>query len=50
MVRLSAGTAEHLRAAMEQMDLLLRTHHVEVGMGYLLAMLQHLGAVKRDIS
>jgi len=48
-VRLSAATMEHLRAALEQMDLLLRTRHVEVGMCYLLAMLQHMGAVKHGL-
>jgi len=48
-VLLSAATTEHLRAALEQMDLLLKTRHVEVGMCYLLAMLQHMGAVKHGV-
>ena len=48
-VRLSAATMEHLRAALEQMDLLIRTRHVETGMCYLLAMLQHMGAVRHRV-
>ena len=48
-LRLSAAATEHLRAALEQMDLLIRTRHVEVGMCYLLAMLQHMGAVRRGL-
>ena len=37
---------EHMRAVFEQMDLLLASGHVEMGLAHLVAMLQHLQAFR----
>lgn len=41
--------AEHLRAALEQMQHLRRTSHVDAGVCYLQAMLRHLEAVRKVV-
>ncbi|MFP3938448.1 MAG: hypothetical protein ACLFVW_08915 [Phycisphaerae bacterium] len=46
---LPAATADHLRAAMEQTELLLSTSRVERGLRHLLALLHHLREVQREI-
>jgi len=47
---LSHAAAGHLRAAMEQMDLLMEARHVEAGLGSLESMLRHLRAVRRTVA
>lgn len=47
--RLPQEADVHLRAALGQMDLLLRTEHCHEAVHYLLAMLRHLKAVRRHI-
>ncbi len=39
--------ADHLRAAFEQMDLLLRAEQEDAGLPYLVSMVQHLRAVRQ---
>ena len=46
-VWLPPDATQHLRQAMEQMDLLQRTQDSEQALGHLLAMLQDLRAVRR---
>jgi len=40
----------HLRAALEQMDLLLACQQEEVGLAHLVTMLKHLRALDRTMS
>lgn len=47
---LHSAAAGHLRAALEQMDLLLATQQVDVGLGLLVDLLRHLRVVRRDVS
>lgn len=47
---LSADAAAHLEQAIERMDLLLAAPEVEEALGHLLAMLQHLRALRRIIA
>ena len=44
---LSGSEAEHLQAAIGQMDLLLVTPQVDAAMNHLVAMLKHMLALKR---
>jgi len=44
---LPAAAAEHLRAAVEQTELLLNASQVDAGMRHLLRILRHLRAVRR---
>ena len=46
-VVLSGAEAKHLRAALQQMELLIHARCLEAGMKNLLAMLRHLQAVGR---
>ncbi|MDY6913460.1 MAG: hypothetical protein SVT52_03255 [Planctomycetota bacterium] len=39
----------HLRAALEQMDLLLETQQVDAGLSHLLSLLRHLRALKWSV-
>jgi hypothetical protein len=48
-VYLPAAAAEHLRAAVEQTELLLSATRVDVGMRHLLHILRHLRAVRRRL-
>ena len=47
---LSCGAAGHLHAAMEQMELLLRTEQVDAGLVNLVEMLRHLRAIQADMT
>lgn len=47
---LHSAAAGHLRAALEQMDLLLATQRVDVGLGLLVDLLRHLRVVRRNVS
>ncbi len=47
---LSSTAAEHLWAAVEQMDLLLETQHLDAGVECLISMLKHLRALKGNIA
>ena len=47
---LSSKAAEHLRAAVEQMDLLLETQQLDTGVECLVSLLKHLGALKGNIA
>lgn len=49
-VTLSHAAAEHMQAALEQMDLLLQTQQMEVGLPHLVALLQHLRALRCTIA
>lgn len=40
------ATERHLNAALEQMDLLLASEQVEVGLAHLVSLLQHLQAFR----
>lgn len=46
---LPTAAADHLRSAVEQMELLLSTSRVEAGLRHLLAVLHHLREVRREI-
>jgi len=41
---------DHLRSALTQMDLLLASEQVDAGLGHLLAMLEHLRALRRAVA
>ena len=47
---MSSREAEHLRAAIGQMDLLLVTPQVDAAMDHLVAMLRHMLALRRMFS
>ena len=47
-VILPRAAMRHLRAALEQMDLLLESQEVEVGLAHLVALLQHLRAFRQE--
>ena len=49
-VTLSSTAAEHLRAAVEQMDLLLETPQLDAGVERLISLLKHLRALKGTIA
>ena len=49
-VVLCRGEAEHLRAALEQMDLLLATRQTDAGLHYLVDLLCHLRFLKRSVA
>ena len=40
----------HLRSAVERMDLLLATKHVDAGLVYLVDLLRHLRALRRRVA
>jgi len=41
---------DHLRAALEQMDLLLASQQVEAGLSHLVALLEHLQALRQEVA
>jgi len=47
---LSATAAAHLRAAVEQMDLLLEIQQLDAGVECLMSLLKHLRALKGNIA
>jgi len=48
-VALTPDAAGHLRAALEQMELLLESRQAEAGLGRLVAMLWHLRAMRLSL-
>ena len=48
-IRLSQQGSDELRNALSQMDLLMQTPHVDAGLRHLVAMLQHLHTLRREI-
>ncbi len=47
---LSPTDGKHLRAAMRQMDLLLRTPNEDVGLEHLVSLLEHLRSLRHIVS
>lgn len=48
-ITLQPDTAEHLRAAFGQMDLLLKAQRVDAGLQRLVALLRHLSVVRDNL-
>jgi len=48
-IAISRAAAGHLRAALAQMDLLLSAEQVEAALPHLVALLQHLRAIRPDV-
>jgi hypothetical protein len=48
-IRLSRQGSDELRNALGQMELLMRTPHVNAGLRHLVVMLQHLHTLRREI-